>query len=154
MHAIEFQDQLSRARAEIRQRLFVDILSRKGRMMGASLAREKTTVSSAPQQGLSRIRLRAASAALTLVVVIVFGTVAQSAQPQTFTVLVNFTGGSDAGLPYAALIRDAQGNLYGTTSHGALSRAMELFSKWIGKERRPYYTALLGRPMGRIPMEL
>jgi uncharacterized repeat protein (TIGR03803 family) len=53
-----------------------------------------------------------------LVVVIVFGTVAQSAQPQTFTVLVNFTGGSDGGLPYAALIRDAQGNLYGTTSHG------------------------------------
>jgi hypothetical protein len=41
VHAIEFQDQLSRARAEIRQRLFVDILSRKGRMMGASLAREK-----------------------------------------------------------------------------------------------------------------
>jgi uncharacterized repeat protein (TIGR03803 family) len=34
------------------------------------------------------------------------------------TVLVSFTGGADGGLPYADLIRDSAGNLYGTTSAG------------------------------------
>lgn len=31
------------------------------------------------------------------------------------TVLYSFTGGTDGGYPYAGLIRDAKGNLYGTT---------------------------------------
>jgi len=31
------------------------------------------------------------------------------------TVLYSFTGGSDGGLPFAGLVRDAKGNLYGTT---------------------------------------
>jgi uncharacterized repeat protein (TIGR03803 family) len=34
------------------------------------------------------------------------------------TVLHSFTGGADGGRPFAALIRDAAGNLYGTTSGG------------------------------------
>jgi uncharacterized repeat protein (TIGR03803 family) len=34
------------------------------------------------------------------------------------TVLYNFTGGADGGLPFAGLIRDSQGNLYGTTTQG------------------------------------
>jgi uncharacterized repeat protein (TIGR03803 family) len=33
-------------------------------------------------------------------------------------VLYTFTGGADGGLPYAGLIRDAGGNLYGTTFEG------------------------------------
>jgi len=37
---------------------------------------------------------------------------------QTFTVLYNFTGGSDGGYPYAGLVQDATGNLYGTTTAG------------------------------------
>jgi uncharacterized repeat protein (TIGR03803 family) len=37
----------------------------------------------------------------------------------TETVLYSFTGGSDGGLPYAGLIADNQGALYGTT-HGAV----------------------------------
>jgi uncharacterized repeat protein (TIGR03803 family) len=42
-----------------------------------------------------------------------------SAQAQTFTVLYNFAGGTtDGSYPYAGLIRDAAGNLYGTTSRG------------------------------------
>jgi uncharacterized repeat protein (TIGR03803 family) len=36
----------------------------------------------------------------------------------TETVLYTFTGGTDGGLPFAGLIRDAKGNLYGTTSGG------------------------------------
>jgi uncharacterized repeat protein (TIGR03803 family) len=34
------------------------------------------------------------------------------------TVLYSFDGGSDGGLPYGGLVRDAAGNLYGTTSGG------------------------------------
>jgi uncharacterized repeat protein (TIGR03803 family) len=34
------------------------------------------------------------------------------------TVLYNFTGGADGGNPQAGVIRDAAGNLYGTTSNG------------------------------------
>jgi uncharacterized repeat protein (TIGR03803 family) len=36
----------------------------------------------------------------------------------TYTVLHNFTGGTDGGLPDAGLIHDAAGNLYGTTFNG------------------------------------
>ena len=34
------------------------------------------------------------------------------------TVLYDFTGGTDGGLPFAGLIRDSQGNLYGATTQG------------------------------------
>jgi uncharacterized repeat protein (TIGR03803 family) len=37
-----------------------------------------------------------------------------SSEAQNFKVLHTFTGGKDGGLPVAGLIRDAQGNLYGT----------------------------------------
>jgi uncharacterized repeat protein (TIGR03803 family) len=37
------------------------------------------------------------------------------------TVLYNFTGGADGGDPQAGVIRDAAGNLYGTTSQGGAS---------------------------------
>ncbi len=47
----------------------------------------------------------------------------QSAQAQTLTVLYSFTGSSDGGDPYAGLIRDATGNLYGTTDYGGSSYA-------------------------------
>ncbi len=66
--------------------------------------------------------LRGASAALTLAVVLGLGvTTTQLAQAQTFTVLHSFCSQSnctDGGNPYAGLIQDAAGNLYGTTSLG------------------------------------
>jgi uncharacterized repeat protein (TIGR03803 family) len=43
------------------------------------------------------------------------GTVFKLAPNGTLRVLYTFTGGSDGGQPGASLIRDAQGNLYGTT---------------------------------------
>jgi len=70
-----------------------------------------------------KIRLGTASAALTLVlVVLVLGVVTtQSAQAQTFTVLHNFTGPYDGADPWAGLVRDTAGNLYGTTGSGGSS---------------------------------
>lgn len=46
------------------------------------------------------------------------GTVFELSPAGTETVLHAFTGGSDGGSPYAGLIRDADGNLYGTTYLG------------------------------------
>jgi hypothetical protein len=39
----------------------------------------------------------------------------------TETVLYSFTGAADGDQPYASLIRDAKGNLYGTTYFGGSS---------------------------------
>jgi uncharacterized repeat protein (TIGR03803 family) len=77
---------------------------------------------------LSRIRRLAASAALAFPVVLVPALVAnQLAQAQTFTVLYSFTGMPDGANPYAGLIRDAAGNLYGTTSSGGMSDGGTVF---------------------------
>ncbi len=37
------------------------------------------------------------------------------------TVLYSFTGGADGGNPHGGVVRDAQGNLYGTTQYGGVS---------------------------------
>ncbi|MBZ5538963.1 MAG: hypothetical protein LAN61_00440 [Acidobacteriia bacterium] len=55
------------------------------------------------------------------VAIIVFGvavTGTQSAQAQTYNVLYSFTGGADGAYPYAPLVLDETGNLYGTTEYG------------------------------------
>ena len=41
----------------------------------------------------------------------------------SYTVLHSFTGGPDGADPYAGLIRDGAGNLYGTTAFGGASGA-------------------------------
>src|SRR5579863_1815539 len=46
------------------------------------------------------------------------GTVFELAANGTFTVLHSFTDDSDGGGPLAGVIRDAAGNLYGTTNYG------------------------------------
>ncbi|HEY6293676.1 MAG TPA: choice-of-anchor tandem repeat GloVer-containing protein, partial [Terriglobia bacterium] len=46
------------------------------------------------------------------------GTVFEVSAGGTERVLYSFTGGLDASLPGAGLVRDAAGNLYGTTSYG------------------------------------
>jgi len=60
---------------------------------------------------ISRFHLRIAAASLLAVAL------APAVQAQTFTVLYNFKG-SDGSNPYAGLIRDTAGNLYGTTLNG------------------------------------
>jgi uncharacterized repeat protein (TIGR03803 family) len=46
------------------------------------------------------------------------GVVFKLSPTRTYTVLHSFTGGADGGNPYAGLVRDAAGNLYGTTQVG------------------------------------
>jgi uncharacterized repeat protein (TIGR03803 family) len=47
-----------------------------------------------------------------------YGVVFQLDTTGTETVLYTFTGGADGANPYAGLLRDASGNLYGTTYYG------------------------------------
>jgi uncharacterized repeat protein (TIGR03803 family) len=67
------------------------------------------------------MRLRAVSIALAVAMVLVPTVAATRAQAQTFKVLYTFTGGADGAEPYANLIQDANGNLYGTTLYGGAS---------------------------------
>jgi uncharacterized repeat protein (TIGR03803 family) len=48
------------------------------------------------------------------------GTVFEVSKGGVETVLYNFTGGTDGGYPIAKLVRDAAGNLYGTTWEGGI----------------------------------
>lgn len=52
-----------------------------------------------------------------------YGTVFELDAAGTLNVLYSFTGGSDGGNPYAGLIRDAAGNLYGTAEFGGAPTA-------------------------------
>ena len=45
---------------------------------------------------------------------------ATSSHAQTETVLYNFSGGSDGGVPNSNLVFDPSGNLYGATQYGSL----------------------------------
>jgi uncharacterized repeat protein (TIGR03803 family) len=47
-----------------------------------------------------------------------YGTVFKVRKTGKEKVLYNFTGGTDGGYPYADLVRDTAGNLYGTTTEG------------------------------------
>jgi uncharacterized repeat protein (TIGR03803 family) len=57
-------------------------------------------------------------AALAFVVMLGLGVVTTHSQAQTFTVLYNFTGTPDGYAPYAGLVQDQAGTLYGTTYVG------------------------------------
>jgi uncharacterized repeat protein (TIGR03803 family) len=73
------------------------------------------------------MRLHAVGIALALAIVLVPAVVATpaKAQDKTFTVLYSFTGGADGGYPYGGLIRDAAGDLYGTTYGGGSSKCSQ-----------------------------
>ena len=64
------------------------------------------------------VRSLAATAALAMAIMFALTGVAPSAQAQTWTVLHNFTGGSDGGIPSAGFTMDQAGNFYGTTATG------------------------------------
>ena len=75
-----------------------------------------------PKQGsilvLSRLQVLAFVLALACALTMVAMT---SAQAQSYTVLHNFTGGTDGYDPYAGVTIDGAGNLYGTTLYGGIT---------------------------------
>ena len=58
------------------------------------------------------------SCALALAILLGLVALPRSARGQTHTVLYSFKGGADGAYPQAGVIRDAAGNLYGTTFNG------------------------------------
>ena len=94
-------------------------------------------ITSTTQQHISsKIRLGAAGAALTLVVVLGLGAVTTaSAQAPIFDVLYSFTGSPDGETPKGDLVRDKAGTLYGTTYYGGSSNLGTVFAVYTsGKE--------------------
>jgi uncharacterized repeat protein (TIGR03803 family) len=61
-------------------------------------------------------RTTAALAVITIIVAVVIG--APVVWAQSYSVLHNFTGGADGGVPQVGLTMDAAGNFYGTTYNG------------------------------------
>jgi uncharacterized repeat protein (TIGR03803 family) len=55
------------------------------------------------------------------------GAAGPTARAQTVVTLYNFAGAPDGGTPYANVIRDAAGNLYGTTGIGGASNSGAVF---------------------------
>jgi len=54
------------------------------------------------------------------------------------TVLYTFTGGADGGSPYAGVIRDSKGNLYGTASNGGAGSGVVYELSTTGEEQVLY----------------
>jgi uncharacterized repeat protein (TIGR03803 family) len=87
----------------------------------ASWRNGETIMTRTQQPNISKTRA-VASAALTLIVILLGVAATLSAQAQTFTDLYNFDDGSShGGNPYAGVLRDTKGNLYGTTATGGSS---------------------------------
>jgi uncharacterized repeat protein (TIGR03803 family) len=55
---------------------------------------------------------------MALAILLGLAAVPSSAQGQTLTVLHTFEGGTDGESPFGGVVRDAAGNLYGTTEFG------------------------------------
>ena len=71
-------------------------------------------------------------------------------QAQTFSVIHNFTGGSDGGNPLAGFTIDAAGYLYGTTNAGGASSAGTVF-KVTGKGKEIVLHSFAGGADGANP---
>jgi len=66
----------------------------------------------------SRLRVTTAFNLLLVLAVFLFVFATDSVQAQTYTILHTFKGGNDGAGPTGGLLRDAKGDLYGTTSGG------------------------------------
>ena len=71
------------------------------------------------QEHVSKLRLSAVDATPWVMAVLLLALVpAHLIQAQTFTTLYNFTGSTDGAYPFAGLIQDEMGNLYGVAAEG------------------------------------
>lgn len=78
------------------------------------------------------------------------GTVFEIDAPGKEKALYSFRGGNDGSIPEAGLIRDAEGNLYGTTYYGGVSDAGTVFEVTPKGEERLLHT-FTGSPDGANP---
>jgi uncharacterized repeat protein (TIGR03803 family) len=76
---------------------------------------------------------------------------ASSAQPATFTVLHNFTGGLDGYQPLQGLTIDGEGNLYGTAGPQAAFRLVHDSSGWVLVPIYQFTIPWLPAPYGQYP---
>jgi uncharacterized repeat protein (TIGR03803 family) len=107
----------------------------------------RTTLTKILQQRISRITAILAFAGLLML----FAT--QPAPAQTLKALYSFTGAADGGDPFPAVIRDAAGNLYGTTDYAGTSFAGVVFKvSKTGQETALYnFCSLSGCTDGQYP---
>ena len=56
------------------------------------------------------------------------------------TVLHSFTGGADGGYPFAGVIEDSSGNIYGTTFYGGTANAGVVFKVAAGGQESVIYS--------------
>jgi uncharacterized repeat protein (TIGR03803 family) len=86
--------------------------------------------------------------------VLVLACFSLSAKAQTETVLYSFTGGADGGQPYGQLIRDHQGNLFGTTIYGGLTSCYQgcgTVFKWDNSGQESVLYSFTGASDGMYP---
>jgi uncharacterized repeat protein (TIGR03803 family) len=79
------------------------------------------------------------------------GTVFELAPNGTFTLLHSFTDDSDGGGPLAGVIRDAAGNLYGTTNYGPGGSGVGTVFKLNSANKETVLHAFTGAPDGASP---
>jgi uncharacterized repeat protein (TIGR03803 family) len=84
-------------------------------------------VTNSPQNHRQLSTPQLASVLLSILVLALGVTQLPLAQAQTFTTLHNFTAGNDGAYPWAGLVEDNVGNLYGTAYSGGSSRGGVVF---------------------------
>jgi uncharacterized repeat protein (TIGR03803 family) len=99
-------------------------------------------------------KILAGSMSAALMFVAALGSVAlttQFSQAQTLSVLYNFGGAADGRDPYAGVIRDSSGNLYGTAGYGGTSHAGGVYKvDALGNETMLY--SFTGGADGNFPV--
>ena len=114
------------------------------------------TTTGQAQRTMVGIRNRVAGAGLAAVLAVGLALLglppagAQTPKTTKATTLYSFTGGADGGSPYASVIRDAKGNLYGATFAGGAANLGTVFTvSKTGKETVLY--SFTGKPDGEHP---
>jgi uncharacterized repeat protein (TIGR03803 family) len=98
-----------------------------------------------PRHRTSKLFVESARVALVVVTFLVLPILAtQIAQAQTYSVLYSFKGLPDASNPFAGLILDASGNLYGTTYFGGASYYGTAFKLGTSGKETVLYSFLAG----------
>jgi len=86
---------------------------------------------------LSRITTYAIAIAIVLGIAFIGN---QPLQAQSYSVLYSFTGGADGAYPFAPLVLDFAGNLYGTTEYGGTSQHGAVFKLNTGGTESVVYS--------------